>query len=663
MIRSELITPAHLARKAIIYIRQSTPQQMLSNQESLRLQYALQQRALDLGWQAEDIEIIDADLGLTAASAQHREGFKELVSKVALGQVGLVLSYEVTRLSRNCSDWYPLLDICGFKNCLIADRDGIYDPGSPNGRLLLGLKGQISEMELHTIRARLTAGLLNKAARGELALRLPVGLTRDPDGQVRKDADLEVQARIDLIFDTFLCLKTASKVLRFLNDHALLIPRRDRFGDVVWKKPSIAAILATLKNPAYAGAFVYGRSRTTHDATGKTSQKRLPREQWRICVQDIYPAYISWETFEQIQAMLQDNYAEYDRNKSRGIPRPGSALLHGIVYCGECGHKMVVQYKGRTRYLCNYLRQQYRVPVCQNIPGDPIDEQVIEMFFLALSPIELDAYAQALSVQQAADEKLARAHKQQMARLRFQADLAQRQFNRADPDNRLVAAELEHRWEEALRALKRAEESDTQQRQSTQTPAPLSEELREAFTAIGQKLPLIWHQGILTQQNKKALLRCLIDKVVIQRLAPDCVQARIVWRGGDTTTLEVPVSTNSSARLSKATEMENIILELSRQGKSDEEIAQHLTALGHRSPRQPDLVLPNTVKCIRLKHRVFQKRSQSHPRRVTGCLTVPQIASELDVTPHWMYHLIDNGRIQIVNLTVVQPKAIPSKTA
>jgi hypothetical protein len=346
--------------------------------------------------------------------------------------------------------------------------------------------------------------------------------------------------------------------------------------------------------------------------------------------------------------MLQDNYAEYDRNKSRGIPRPGSALLHGIVYCGECGHKMVVQYKGRTRYLCNYLRQQYRVPVCQNIPGDPVDEKVIEAFFLALSPIELDAYAQALSVQQAADEKLDLAHKQQLARLRFQADLAQRQFNRVDPDNRLVAAELEQRWEEALRALKRAEESCTQQRQSTQTPASLPEELKEAFIAIGQKLPLVWHQGILTQQNKKALLRCLIDKVVIHRMAPDRVQARIVWQGGDTTTLEIPVSTNASARLSRAAEMEDIILELSRQGKSDQEIAQHLTALGHRSPKQPDFVLPNTVKCIRLKHRVFQKRSQSHPRRVAGCLTVPQIADKLDVTPFWIYHLIDNGRIQIV---------------
>jgi DNA invertase Pin-like site-specific DNA recombinase len=648
MTRSELITPQHLTRKAIIYVRQSTPQQVLSNQESLRLQYALQQRAVELGWQSEDIEIIDSDLGLTAASAQHREGFQELVSRVALGQVGIILSYEVTRLSRNCSDWYPLLDICGFKNCLIADRDGIYDPGSPNGRFLLGLKGQLSEMELHTIRSRMTAGLLNKAARGELALRLPIGLVRDASGQVRKDPNLEVQARLDLIFNTFLQLKAASKVLRFFNEHHLLIPRHDRFGDLVWKKPTVAAILATLKNPAYAGAFVYGRSSTTRQASGKTTHKRLPLEQWRILVQDVYPAYLSWETFEQIQTMLRDNYAEYDRNKSRGVPRPGSALLHGILYCGECGHKLVVQYKGGTRYLCNYLHQQYGVPVCQNIPGDPVDECVVEAFFQALSPIELDAYARALASQKEADDKIELAHRQQLERFGYQAELAQRQFQRVDPDNRLVAAELERRWEEALRALKQAEEAYAQQQQHPQTSLALPAELKEAFMAVGQRLPGIWRQGALTQRNKKSLLRCLIDKVVIHRLSSDRVQARIVWRGGATTTLEVPVSTNSAARLSKAAEMEHIILDLSRQGKSDDEIAQHLTDLGHRSPRQPNRVLPNTVKIIRLKHQVFQKRSQSHPRQVAGCLTVPQIANALDVTPHWIYHLIDIGRIQVV---------------
>jgi DNA invertase Pin-like site-specific DNA recombinase len=322
MSTSELVTPQHLQKKAIIYIRQSTPQQHISNQESLCLQYALKERAQRLGWHPEDIEIIDADLGLTGASAQHRTGFQELVAKVTLGQAGIILSVDVTRLSRNCSDWYPLLDVCGYRGTLIADNDGIYDPGSANGR-------QLSELELDTILARLTAGLLNKATRGELALTLPVGLVRDALDRVHKDPNQEIQDRLNLIFATFLRLRSASKVLGFLNTHDLMLPRRDRFGDVTWKKPTGAAILQILKNPAYAGAFVYGRTRTVHKEAPslRAKQIRLPLEEWKIRVNDIYPAYISWETFERIQAMLLDNYAEYDRNKTRGIPRPGAARL------------------------------------------------------------------------------------------------------------------------------------------------------------------------------------------------------------------------------------------------------------------------------------------------------------------------------------------------
>src|SRR6266700_325506 len=274
---SELVTPQHLQHKAIIYIRQSTPHQQISNQESLRLQYALHQRAQMLGWHPDDIEIIDADLGLTGASAQHRTGFQELVTKVSLGQVGIILSCEVTRLSRNCSDWYPLLDVCGYRGCLIAVNDGIYDAGSANGRLLLGLKGQLSELELHTIRARMTAGLLNKAERGALALQLPVGLVRDVTGTVRKDPHREVQDRLDLVFTTFLRVKSASKVLQFFNAHDLHLPRRDRFGDIIWKKPTVAAILQILKNPAYAGAFVYGKTRgVAHRAQRSSCQADPP---------------------------------------------------------------------------------------------------------------------------------------------------------------------------------------------------------------------------------------------------------------------------------------------------------------------------------------------------------------------------------------------------
>ncbi len=664
MSRSELVTQEHLQKKALIYIRQSTPHQQISNQESLRLQYALQERAQSLGWQAQDVEIIDADLGLTGASAQHRTGFQELVAKVTLGQVGIILSVDVTRLSRNCSDWYPLLDVCGYRCCLIADNDGIYDPGSANGRLLLGLKGQLSELELHTMRARMTAGLLNKAKRGELALMLPVGLVRDAIDRVHKDPNQEIQDRLNLIFTTFLRLRSASKVLGFLNAHDLGIPRRDRYGDVIWKKPTGAAILQILKNPAYAGAFVYGRTRSVRrDAISpRSKQIRLPIEAWKFRVNDVYPAYVSWEVFEHIQSMLLDNYAEYDRNKTRGVPRPGAALLHGMVYCGECGHKLVVQYKGGTRYLCNFLRQKYRVPVCQHIPGDAVDPSIVEAFFQTLSPIELDVYSRAVAAKQETANRVSHAHHQHLERLRYEATLAERQFLRVDPDNRLVASALETRWNDALAEFKRAEEAVTQHQEPSRPLIPLSEDLQTAFRAIGQHLPTLWRQGLLSQPQKKALLRCLIDKVVLHRPSPEWVQARIVWRGGETTTLQISVPVGSLKDLAGAEAMERLVLERSAQGIADEVIASELTGQGYRSPMHP-FVLPSTVRTLRLKHGQFQVRSQSHPRHVAGSLTLTQLATLLDITPHWIYDRINNGTIQITKDVTTHLYLFPDEPA
>jgi len=332
-VRSELVKPTHLDRKAVVYIRQSTPHQVVSNQESLRLQYALRQRARELGWHEADIDVIDADLGQSAASAVQRSGFKELVGRVGLSEVGLILSIDVTRLARNCSDWYPLLDICGLRGCLIADRDGVYDPGSPNGRLLLGLKGSISELELHTIRSRLTAGLLAKAERGELALTLPIGFIRDPSGVVVKDPDMAIQERLGLVFETFLKFRTVAKVMRVLNDRGLDIPRRDRHGELRWRRATVTAVARILKNPAYAGAFVYGRTRmrTLTREGAVPSKVARPMAEWRIVVKDRYPAYIDWPTYERIRAIVTDNRAEYMRNKTRGAPRNGELLLHGIA--------------------------------------------------------------------------------------------------------------------------------------------------------------------------------------------------------------------------------------------------------------------------------------------------------------------------------------------
>ena len=648
MSTSELITPHHLTRKAIIYIRQSSPHQVLTNQESLRLQYALRERAIELGWRTEEIEIIDGDLGLSGAATHYREGFKELLTRVTVGEVGIILSIEVQRLSRNCSDWYPLLDICGYKHCLIADRDGVYDPGTPNGRLLLGLKGQLSEMELYTIRARMTAGLLNKAQRGELALSLPVGLVRDVDGVVRKEPNLEVQHRLELVFSTFLQQRSANKVLQFFNAHDLRLPRHDRFGDVRWRKPTITAILAMLKNPAYAGAFVYGRTRTIRTGTGprQATQKKLPVEQWRIRVNDKYPAYISWATYEQIRQMLQDNYAEYDRNKTRGIPRPGAALLHGLVYCGACGHKMVVQYKAGTRYLCNYLRQQYHVPVCQYIPADPVDAKVVAAFFAALSVVDLDAYHAAVTTRQQTDAATRRAQQQQLQRLRYQVAVAQRQFEHVDPANRLVAAELERRWETALRDSQQAEATLQEQPSSPKAEEVIPAELQAAFIQLGQKLPELWPTDVLSRTQKKALLRCLLDKVVVQRVGRDQVQIRIVWRGGDVTECVIPIPVGSLAELSTGQELEARVLQLYHAGKTDDEIVQELSAAGFRSPLHQELLV-STVRGLRLKHRCFLTRHQSHPRSVPGFLTVTQVAYRLGLSVHWLYDRIHNGQIQL----------------
>lgn len=646
----ELITPQHRQRKAIIYIRQSSPHQVLTNQESLRLQYALQQHALELGWRVEDIEVIDSDLGITGKSARPRQGFQELVARVGLGQVGIILSIEVQRLSRNCSDWYPLLDVCAFRGCLIADNDGIYDPASPNGRLLLGLKGQLSELELHTIRARMTAGLLNKAQRGELALLLPVGLVRDAAQRVRKDPNQEVQARIALVFSTFLEVRTASKVLDFFNAQHLELPRHDRFGDIVWKKPSVAALLSILKNPAYAGAFVYGKTRTVHlDLTNPRGQQRkVPLEEWKIRVNDVYPAYIEWETYLKIRAILADNYAEYARNQSRGIPRAGATLLHGITYCGECGHKMQVQYKHGSRYLCNGLRQAYHVPVCQNLPADPIDARVVEAFFEALSPVELDVYSRTLEAEAKIATQVETAHQQHLERLRYEAALTQRQFNRVDPDNRLVAAELEKRWEEALATLKQAEENYAELRQTQTKPqaVQLSEELKQAFRAVCQHLPQLWEQGVIDQVRKKALLRSLIDKVVIRQQAVDSMAVRIVWKGGAVSELPVEKTVKRMKDLRGSAEMERLIVERSEAGRRDEEIAEELNVRGYRSP-MADKVLTSTVRGIRLRHNILQVKHQSHPRKVAGYLTVTQLAKALDMEVHWIYDRIHKGTIAI----------------
>lgn len=645
---SDLIQARHLSRRAKIYIRQSSPNQVLTNLESQRMQYALRERAIALGWHGSEIDVIDADLGRSGASIEGREGFKQLVADIALGEAGILLAFDATRLARNCSNWYQLLDLCGRTECLIGDRDGVYDPSSINGRLLLGLKGQISELELHTIRARLTAGIFSKAERGELELTLPTGLVRLDSGIVVKHPSLEVQQRIELVFATLLERKSISRTVRWLIENNLELPRRDRHGDIRWKRATAASVSSIVKNPAYAGAAAYGRTRwTKSENTGKMHGTNLPPDQWRYCVRDKFPAYVSWEVFERIQAMLRDNYSEYTRNKTRGVPRDGKALLHGLLYCGECGHKLCVQYKGGTQYICNQRKLQTGGSTCQRIPADPIDDQVVQWFFGVLSHSEIDVANEALAATDRDYEKLLVARRQQVERLRYEVQLAERQFMKSDPDNRLVTGELERRWEASLRELKTIEEALTQDECKAPVfaiPADMIDNLKD----IGRHLPELWNGGtLLSSAQKKSLLRSLIDKVVIHRAAHDQVQTRVVWRGGATTSDLVRVTVGKFAWLSGSQEMTDIIEKMASEGLSDAAIAAHLTELGHRSPRS-ERVLESTVRGVRLSKNILRQQHQSHPRRKAGYLTIPMLAKKLAVSPNWIHDRIKHGTIKPV---------------
>ncbi|RWR16890.1 recombinase family protein [Sinirhodobacter populi] len=636
---SELVQLTHLKRKAVVYIRQSTPHQVLSNQESLRLQYALRQRARELGWHEADIDVIDADLGLSAASAAHRGGFKELVGRVGLSEVGLILSVDVTRIARNCSDWYPLLDICGLRGCLIADRDGVYDPGSPNGRLLLGLKGTISELELHTIRSRLTAGLIAKATRGELAVSLPVGLVRDESGVVLKDPNIAVRDRLSLVFQLFLKVRTVAAVMRMLNDQGLDLPRRDRHGELCWARATVSAVSMILKNPAYAGAFVYGRTRMRDNIrTDRTPAKiARPIDDWRIVVKDRYPAYIDWPTYEKIRNIVSDNRAEYMRTKTRGAPRDGELLLHGIAWCARCGHKMYVRYKGGGEYVCNHLRSHAGLPTCQHIRAARVDAAVADAFLTALAPAEFDALSRARKAQSQVELALRTNAEREVERTRYAAALAQRQFNRVDPDNRLVAAELERRWETALMEVRAAEAALAEQTAARPSPQrPMGKALESKVVALAGRLPQIWVDPATTDAHRKALLRCLVEKVILDRGAHDITLARIVWRGGAVTELNVKMRVNSVAKLSRGQEMHDRVLELARAGIPDDKIANILTSEGHRSPNSADTVLPITVQRIRFAAGIKVAVQRTKWRHAPGILSANEVATTLGIPVNWL---------------------------
>ncbi len=646
MLSSELVQAHHLKRKAVIYVRQSTPRQVRDNQESRLIQQAMREHAKALGWPAHIIEVVETDTGRSAKTTHGRMAYKEMLSEVALGQVGIILSSENTRMSRNQTDWYPLLDLCALRHTLIADRDGVYDPSTPNGRLILGMKGMMSELELHTLRGRLLAGARNKAARGELAVVLPAGLVRQEDGRVVKDPNRQVAKMIDLVFKRFLDLRSVAKVTRYLNEHQLLLPRIHA-GELRWRPATSSAVLCIVRNPAYAGVYAYGKTEPiyTEDGSIRSFRRRKPMNEWNVFMHGRYEAYVSWETFDEIQQIIRDNYVAHEGNISRGVPRRGRALLQGIAYCGRCSHKLTVAYRSTERYVCAHDKKHDGVSVCQQMPMRPVDDKIVEAFLAAIAPAEIDVYETALLQREARWQEVRAAHGREVKRLRYETDFARRQYDRVDPDNRLVAGELERRWETALQALREAEQrfAEMQREHDKVVPITVGRDLRQAFTRLGETLPPLWSKDILDNAQRKALLRCLIEKVILDRATPAEVRTRIVWRGGAVTELEVPVPVFSFRQLSNVQDLRTEIRALAKKGCSDDEIAAQLSSRGFRGPRGP--LLPEAVRRLRLESGIY--RQPPRPRHRPGYLTIRELADRLGVTRQWIHHRIRKGRIEV----------------
>jgi DNA invertase Pin-like site-specific DNA recombinase len=543
--KSAKVQSDHLGRRAYIYVRQSTYFQVVHNCESTERQYNLRQRALDLGWSPQTIEVIDEDQGQSASSAEHRVGFQRLASEIGVGQVGIVLMLEASRVARSCSDWHRLIEICSVTRTLIGDEAGVYDPREPNDRLLLGVKGTLSEAELFTLRTRLYEGRWNKARKGQLGRSVPTGYVKGHGGGWIKDPDQHVQERLTYVFDLFRRHKVARRALCELRQEGLKLPARvwggPRNGQLDWKDATLGALMRILNNPAYAGAYVYGRceydASRRYRKTGKARPKLRTVDQWPVCLVSHHEAYLSWDEFRQNQRRLRQNWF---RSMTRGAAREGTALLQGIAWCGRCGARMQVNsYSVKERrkpsYICTYrYSQEGDGRVCQGMSSTPIDEVVVAAFLDAMQPAQLAVSAKVIDQLEKEKDALKRQWEKQLAQARYEAQLAQRQYDAVDPDNRAVAQTLERRWNEKLEALERLEKAFAEAEE--QERFQLTAEERGRIGALAQDLPKVWTAATTTDRERKELLRHAISEVQLDGVGnPGKIEIRITWRSGAVT--------------------------------------------------------------------------------------------------------------------------------
>ena len=640
------VESAHLRRAAYVYVRQSTLAQVERNTESLERQYELVDRAVALGWAAGDVIVVDRDLGRSAKSTDGREGFEQLVADVGLGKVGIVLGIEVSRLARRNSDWYRLLDLCALTDTLIADADGVYHPGLHNDRLLLGLKGTMSEAELHVLRTRMREGALHKAAKGELRLPLPAGLDYDELGKVRITPDEAVADAIRTVFAYFEELSSARQAMLRLVAEERQLPRRGpRDRQVRWVPASYRAVHDILTNPCYAGVYAFGRKRvrrTLQDGVVRERVVPVPREEWHAFLVDHHPGFITLERYEANQARLRANWSP-PRGEGGGAAREGRALLQGLVRCGRCGRKMQVGYSGRSlspRYCCTRARGMYGKASCQSVGGRRIERQVQDAVFEALAPAAIDATLRAM--EQLTDAHHAHVHSAELEleRARQDADRARRQYDRCEPENRLVARTLESEWERQLGNVHRAEQQLSAIR--VRRPEPLSEEEIAWCRRAGADLGAVFDAPTTTDRERKLLLRAMIAEVVLTvEREQQRALVRILWEGGAVTEYEVTLPRAGSHA---ATDQDTLEL-VRRLAKDypDHQIAGILARQGRMTGAGKPFTA-HRVRSLRNHHKIPPATPRTPPPG-TEAVTVAQAAKELGVSTATVHRWLREGFI------------------
>ena len=620
VLRSDKIQPGHLERLAIVYVRQSSPQQVLKHQESARLQYGLAQRAEVLGWAAERVVVIDDDQGESGRHAESRTGFQRLVSEVSLDHVGIIFGIEMSRLARSNKDWHQLLELCALFRTLIADLDGVYDPAQYNDRLLLGLKGAMSEAELHILKQRMYEGRLSKARRGELSFALPVGYVWR-DGAIVFDPDEQVQAVVRLLFRKFAELGTLHGLLRYLADRDIKLGVRVREGpgkgELVWRRPNRMTLQNVLKHPLFAGAYAYGRRQSDprRQQPGRPSTGRVvmaPAE-WLAFLPDQCPAYISMDQYEANLARLRENQA---RGASKGAVRPGPSLLAGLVGCARCRSRMLVRYGGQSTqhsYVCQRPASNYGGPHCQQISGPALDAYVVEQALIALQPAALELSLAAAEQVEAERAALDRLWQQRQERAAYDAERAAKQYHTVDPENRLVARTLERAWEEKLAAQQQLEEE--YHRFQREQPKVLTAAEREAIRQVAANIPALWSAPTTTDADRKEILRQVLDRIDVDAQgATERVRVTLHWAGGEPTEGEVRRAVGRTDRLSSYQALCARLRTLAEEGWSATVIAERLTEEGFRPPKRQRGYSAGSINTLRQRLGLPAGRARRWPQ-------------------------------------------------